>query len=189
MARNIQDILDEHTDQLPEALYIKLSNAAMKVHNRQFDRSAQSIFNELHSEILTLQVELQREAGRASTLRRLLDEARSGVELSKLREELEVRKKVNADTVAMYKGQITAQCLKIVEYKAKIKELTEKLASVKENVKEETTPTQRKPPNPWIMHVKVWSLEHNTTYVKALKDPLCKEAYQALKRETRTSVS
>lgn len=188
--RRIQDILDANTDRIPESLYIELSNEVMRVHNRVSDRSMQSILNALHSDIFTLQLELQIESDRTSSLRRQLEEARSGVELARLREELELRKNINADTVIMYKGQITAQCAKIVEYKSKIRELNKKLESnvpVKATntcVMPTTIPTPTpKPPNIWITHVRLWAVEHNTTYTEALKSRECNDAYWAVKRQ------
>ena len=50
-----------------------------------------------------------------------------------------------------------------------------------ENVRPTTTTTQgngvKRPPNPWISHVKAFAEKNNITYWEALKNPATKKAY------------
>ena len=139
--RRIQEILDSNTEHIPESLYIQLSNEVMRLHNRPTSFGDEVELLEFQTSLLN--VALRDANVRERSLRRQLHDIRHGGELARVKEELEVRKKVNADSVAMYKSQITAQCAKIVEYKSKIRELTEKLKSPVEIPRQVEVPPQQ----------------------------------------------
>lgn len=181
--RRIQEVLDANTERIPESLYVQLSNEVMRLHNQPnfFFGHAVEAVERLHEEVEILEMSLREANSRERSLRRQLTDLRNGGELARLSRELEVRKKVNADSVTMYKKQITDQCAKIVEYKAKIRELSEKMEQKGKPVE---IPTTTDPlPNPWLTHLKEWTKANNVNYATALKDPKCKEAYWVRKRQ------
>lgn len=43
-------------------------------------------------------------------------------------------------------------------------------------------PKDQKKSNPWVDHVKSYAAENHTSYMNALKDPMCKSSYQSSKK-------
>ena len=169
----VQNLIDEHTDEIPEGLYLQISKELMNAHRARTQdiEDAMNMFAEGLSrtvlassgdEILNEIVGLRREV---DSLRDELLGSRRTTE--RLRQKIE-----------MYRSQITASSRKNEEYKKKIKELEiEKIVQDRLSTKKPTVV------NPWVTHVRKWSVEHGLKYGVAVKDQRCKDAYWSVKRQ------
>lgn len=203
--RDVQNLLDDNTEHLPEGLYLQLSRLLMEVHNsrsREIEeemnnfaetitrtviaRSGDEVLNEivsLRGEVQFLRDELLESCDRCDRLR---------------------------GRIEMYKSQITSSSKKNEQYKKKIKELEVLLDLKEKNVVLAPEATTNKAPNrapqctkstesgldwckvgekwvlksdtcsnPWILHVREWSKSRGVKYGQALKMEECRLAYRS----------
>ena len=172
--RDVQNLLDENTESIPEGLYLQLSKTLTEAH-RARTREIEEALNR-HAGATT-RVVLARNG---DELLNEIVELRGKVDL--LREELfesNTRVSVLLDRVSTYKQQVTASSKKNEEYKKKIKEL-EVVLSLKEQgrIKEVKQEVVEPKENPWCVHVRKWSEAHGVKYGQALKLSECKEDYR-----------